>query len=288
MRNFFIADPHLGHANIIKYTDRPFKSQEEIDLLDMADRGVINAKEVKISQASVDRMDATIIDNINNVVEVNDVLWILGDFCFGNRRNFYQTAASYRKRINCRNVNLVIGNHDEKDVLYKVFSDGNYTTKFYDHLLTTIESQRIFLDHYPMRSWDNSHHGAWMLYGHVHGLFSDEDEGIMPWFHRKALTKSFLELFQSMGVEIVGDPKLPAESLVGKMLDMVAEEIYGNRLTLDVGVDRDHRFAPWSMDDLRTHFFKKMPKWLDRMERMREDVRPSSLKTKDADPTGLT
>src|SRR5262249_42976067 len=34
----------------------------------------------------------------------------------------------------------------------------------------------IWVNHYPMRSWDKSFHGSWQLYGHVHGRLRREDE----------------------------------------------------------------------------------------------------------------
>ena len=36
--------------------------------------------------------------------------------------------------------------------------------------------KKIWLNHYPMRTWDKSFHGAWHLYGHVHGRLREEDE----------------------------------------------------------------------------------------------------------------
>jgi calcineurin-like phosphoesterase family protein len=36
--------------------------------------------------------------------------------------------------------------------------------------------KKIWLNHYPMRSWDKAFHGAWHLYGHVHGRLRAEDE----------------------------------------------------------------------------------------------------------------
>jgi calcineurin-like phosphoesterase family protein len=38
-----------------------------------------------------------------------------------------------------------------------------------------VDGQDIWLNHYPMRSWNRSFHGSWHLYGHVHGRFSAED-----------------------------------------------------------------------------------------------------------------
>ena len=41
-----------------------------------------------------------------------------------------------------------------------------------------VQGQSVWLNHYPMRSWDRSFHGSWHLYGHVHGQLMDEDSKI--------------------------------------------------------------------------------------------------------------
>lgn len=58
MKRFITADYHLGHFNIIKYCDRPFKTLEE--------------------------MNETIIKNHNERVKPEDEVYYVGDFCFKN------------------------------------------------------------------------------------------------------------------------------------------------------------------------------------------------------------
>jgi calcineurin-like phosphoesterase family protein len=38
-----------------------------------------------------------------------------------------------------------------------------------------VEGHDIWLNHYPMRSWNKSFHGSWHVYGHVHGRLAAED-----------------------------------------------------------------------------------------------------------------
>ena len=54
--NRYISDLHLGHANVIKFDNRPFKNLEE--------------------------MHERIITNWNKVTNKNDTVYILGDFCW--------------------------------------------------------------------------------------------------------------------------------------------------------------------------------------------------------------
>lgn len=54
---FYIADTHFGHANILRFDQRPFKDLEE--------------------------MHDVLIDNWNRVVASADWVYILGDFCWG-------------------------------------------------------------------------------------------------------------------------------------------------------------------------------------------------------------
>lgn len=81
MSVFFIADPHFGDTNIIKYENRPFANAAE--------------------------MDETIINNWNNVVTSADVCFILGDFSFYNETKTKEITS----RLN-GHKNLIIGNHD--------------------------------------------------------------------------------------------------------------------------------------------------------------------------------
>ena len=76
--------------------------------------------------------------------------------------------------------------------------------------------------------------------------------------------------------EILHD-EIPTDT-INRLLDAVAEVMLGTNLTLDVGVDREHRFAPWSMDELRAHFVPRIAKWNARSDRIRETRPKSTLK----------
>lgn len=128
---FFTADTHFGHANIMKYCNRPFSATEE--------------------------MDETIISNWNQKVKPNDIVYHLGDFTFGDPNE-------YLSRLNGK-ITLIIGNHDNRRCLrFSKFANC------YDLFqLRLSEKQQICLCHYAMRVWPASHHGAWHLFGHSHG-----------------------------------------------------------------------------------------------------------------------
>lgn len=138
---FFTADLHLGHKNIIKYCNRPF--------------------------GSVDEMDRVLINNINDKVGLNDKLYIVGDFTFGDMA----TVTNYRRRIVCPNVALIRGNHDK-------LSSGQYVSAGFEycgHMADMhVGKQDITLCHYAMRRWNKSHHGSWQLFGHSHGCLEDD------------------------------------------------------------------------------------------------------------------
>jgi calcineurin-like phosphoesterase family protein len=117
-------------------------------------------KAIKISNETLKLHDDTMIDNINKMVMPNDFLYHLGDFCMGG----YEDYKSYRDRINCNNIYLIKGNHDTKDKKIE-----SLFLKIRDLYKVTWSNQKIILCHYPMLRWDNSHYGAWHLYGHCHG-----------------------------------------------------------------------------------------------------------------------
>lgn len=83
MKYWFTSDTHFGHENIIKYCNRPFSSIQE--------------------------MNRKLILNWNKVVESNDVVVHIGDFCFGD-------PLEYLKQLNGHIV-FIKGNHDNKKSL---------------------------------------------------------------------------------------------------------------------------------------------------------------------------
>ena len=138
---YFLSDTHFGHSNIIKHCNRPFDN--------------------------VHIMDQVILDRINETVGIDDTLYILGDFCFRGKK-----PIEYRSRIVCQDIHLCIGNHDCR-------RDFNNDLQGFSSVQEVKEiiycNQRIYLSHYPHRSWPASHKGSYMLYGHVHSKLDHED-----------------------------------------------------------------------------------------------------------------
>jgi calcineurin-like phosphoesterase family protein len=167
---------HFSHTNIVKGISewksgtRDFQTQEEH----------VN----------------TLIENINSMVGEDDVLFHLGDFSFGGIDKIWES----RKRINCKNIHLILGNHDhhihankvlpnckynidgnivDNTIPVKELIDGelvfakNLFTSVHDYLELSIDKQFICLSHYPSRMWNNSAKGGWFLHGHCHGNLAE-------------------------------------------------------------------------------------------------------------------
>lgn len=136
---FFVSDTHFGHANIIKYSQRPF--------------------------ADVQEMNEMLIKNWNKVVQPTDTVWHLGDFAFMEYKEF----SNLLRRLN-GNINVVLGNHDkviDQNSVSLLQQDLLHSIQNYAEL--RVEKQFIVLFHYGQRVWNRSHHGAFHLYGHSHG-----------------------------------------------------------------------------------------------------------------------
>ena len=156
---WFTADTHFGHANIIKHCSRPFMNADELALHAQDPRGAW-----RLSKETLERHDDALLAAINECVGVDDTLWVLGDFCLGK----FREAKSIRDRIRCEQVNLVWGNHDHRTI-------GQVFSKTIEQGMIKVHGQRVWLNHYPMRTWDGRFNGSWHLYGHVHGRLAHED-----------------------------------------------------------------------------------------------------------------
>ena len=119
MRYWTSADYHLGHGNIIKYSNRPFSTPFE--------------------------MNEAIIAKHNERVKPEDTFFFLGDFCFkhsleddaiaGGRPT---KADEWLSRLNGHKI-MIRGNHDNNNSLKTII----------DSMHITYAQQRINLTHKP-------------------------------------------------------------------------------------------------------------------------------------------
>jgi calcineurin-like phosphoesterase family protein len=192
--DWFTADTHFGHSNILKYCNRnPWMTEAEIKAVaeeKAAYAAGENYPKVRISRESTEAMDADLIANINERVDEDDVLWHLGDFCFGSG-NSLEIARRYRQRINCKNIIIVWGNHDRYEI-------GPVFNRSYDlHMVRHASGQRIVLCHYAMAVWEGSHKGNWQLFGHSHGTLN-------PWVDTHMPTAKMLDVGVDNAAKICG------------------------------------------------------------------------------------
>lgn len=179
---YFTADFHYGHGNIIKYCNRPFLS--DIDKKALAANGGVwhkgnykndpNASVHKISPEGVALMNDAIISGVNKTVGKNDTLFFLGDWCLAKDDEYKKVAAECRNRINCKDVRMVWGNHDQPVLIHDLFEDHA------DLWELKYEGISIVMCHYAMAAWNKSHRGSWQLYGHSHSELEPFMNKIMP------------------------------------------------------------------------------------------------------------
>jgi calcineurin-like phosphoesterase family protein len=153
---WFTSDTHYNHANICKGTtewdtsgDNHFRDFDTLD-----------------------KMNTVLVNNINSLVKENDILIHLGDWSFGG----FDSIAEFRNRIVCKNIHLVLGNHDHhignnKNGVAELFSSVN------QYLDLSIKwpngggkhnGAHFVLMHFPIASWDGLGKGVPHLHGHVH------------------------------------------------------------------------------------------------------------------------
>lgn len=135
---FFTSDTHWGHSNIIRFCNRPYESVEE--------------------------MNEKLIENWNNVVPEDGIVFHLGDFAFGG----YPLWKSVCERLNGKK-HLIVGNHDMKNLragAEALFDSVNI------QLQLNIDGRAVYLNHYPFLcyggAWRNADNAVWQLFGHVH------------------------------------------------------------------------------------------------------------------------
>lgn len=133
--NYYIADTHFGHANVLRFDNRPFENVKE--------------------------MDKVIIDSWNSRVTNKDDIYIVGDFAYRSEHDY----SYYLSKLNGKK-HLIIGNHD-KDLLKDSKAMGYFTSV--DYYLDIRDNKiRVILSHYPIAEWEGFYRGSYLVYGHIH------------------------------------------------------------------------------------------------------------------------
>lgn len=154
-RLFFVSDTHFGHHNLCAATTN-WTAAEDM------------TRDFK----SLDSMNDTIVNNINHLVDENDILFHLGDWSFGG----FENIQKFRDRIFCKNIHLVLGNHDQhittnKDGVQSLFSSVNHYV-FLDLRVPISKNHNnkysFVLSHYPIASWERMNTGVFHCHGHTH------------------------------------------------------------------------------------------------------------------------
>ena len=136
--NYYIADTHFGHKNIIMH----------------------DANDGCKQFSSIEEHDELIINNWNNRITSQDKIYILGDFSWLSNRGTEELI----KKLNGIKF-LIKGNHDRwcKDsACKKLFQE------IYDYKAIIDGNNRVILFHYPIMFYQEQHKNSIHLYAHLH------------------------------------------------------------------------------------------------------------------------
>lgn len=139
--NYYIADTHFGHENILRFDGRPFSSTEE--------------------------MEKEMIKRWNSIVTNQDKVYILGDFCWGLSECWLRILNKLKGQ-----KFLIRGNHDLKQMNSEI-KKKFINIKDYDKIMDG--TRVVILSHYPILFYQHDHNeNVYMLHGHVH--MTDENK----------------------------------------------------------------------------------------------------------------
>lgn len=137
MANFYIADTHFGHKNILHYDNRPFFTTVE--------------------------MEEEMVRNWNHEVPKLGSVYILGDFCWGDEAEWLRIL----DRLNGKKI-LIRGNHDPERLSAEL---RQRFVEIADYKEIDDNGRKVVLCHYPIPCFKNQFKGWYHLYGHVHVSF---------------------------------------------------------------------------------------------------------------------
>lgn len=135
---WFTSDTHFGHKNILEYCPKTRQGN------------------------SIEEHDKILIQNWNNQVGDNDLVFHLGDVAFAKHDTIWNILNTLKG-----NIYLIKGNHDRK-----IENSKHLQKRFegiFSDLTLYIDNQMVVLYHYPIAEHNQLHRGSFHFHGHVHG-----------------------------------------------------------------------------------------------------------------------
>jgi len=121
------SDTHFDHGNIIKYCNRPFNSARD--------------------------MNQKLMENWNNGVKENDIIYFLGDMCYGRGRH---PIDYWLGKLN-GNISYIRGNHDTDSITRAKILQDKYGIQYGDY--------KFLLMHDPYKPFG---YDGWIIHGDKH------------------------------------------------------------------------------------------------------------------------
>lgn len=148
----FTSDLHFGHRNVLRFCKRPWDNEK-----DMYDG---------------------IIENWNNTVGDNDIVFILGDvFWFNDSRTIKKTL----DKLKGKDIYIIPGNHDDFRSYHRVTDTRIHLCEDVVVCWITQDGQKkkeVWMSHYPMMTWPHRENGAYQFFGHIHSKFGERNDEV--------------------------------------------------------------------------------------------------------------
>jgi calcineurin-like phosphoesterase family protein len=161
-KNIWItSDTHYNHKNICRGITTWKNPDGSVPIDDTRDF------------PNLEKMNSTIVNNINSVVMQDDVLIHIGDWSFGG----YESIQEFWDRLICKNIRLILGNHDKNIRINRGWSRDLFVSVDVEDDSVLFGGYVFHLHHYPIASWKDIKEGTIHLHGHSH-LKGDRRFGI--------------------------------------------------------------------------------------------------------------
>lgn len=138
---WFTADTHFCHKNILHHTNRPFQYVKD--------------------------HDEYLIELYRNLFDKKDIIYFIGDFHFGNQK----MASNILSKIPGEK-HLILGNHDKNlknmSGWASISQIKNITVDIHKSSSNKVTKLGVVMCHFPIYSWEHKNFDWFHLYGHVH------------------------------------------------------------------------------------------------------------------------